>query len=70
MLPWAMGPLNLLESIAEVPDGKSLKRANRLSSDFFLSPQDAHTRSVLQVYPGSSTLELVGKSSLLLSYYW
>ena len=30
-----MGPLNLLESIAEVTDGKSLKQANCLSSDFF-----------------------------------
>ena len=32
-----MGPLSLLENIAEVPDAKSLKRANRLSSDFLSS---------------------------------
>ena len=32
-----MGLLNSLESIAEVTDGKPLKQANRLSSDFFVS---------------------------------
>ena len=34
VVPQAMGPLNLLEIITEVPDLQSLKRANRLSSDF------------------------------------
>ena len=37
VVPWETGPLALLESIAKVQTGKSLKRANRLSSDFFLS---------------------------------
>ena len=37
VVPWETGPLTLLESIAKVQTGKSLKRANRLSSDFFLS---------------------------------
>ena len=37
VVPWSTGPLTLLESIAKVQTGKSLKRANRLSSDFFLS---------------------------------
>ena len=46
VLPWVTGPLTLLESIAEVPARQVaktiakplslLKRANRLSSDFFL----------------------------------
>ena len=37
VVPWETGPLTLLESIAKVQTGKSLKRANRLSSDFLLS---------------------------------
>ena len=37
VVPWATGQLTLLESIAKVQTGKSLKRANHLSSDFFLS---------------------------------
>ena len=37
VVPWETGPLALLESIAKVQTGKSLKRANRLSSDCFLS---------------------------------
>ena len=36
VLPRAMGPLNLLENIAEVPDQQVAKTGNRLSSDFFL----------------------------------
>ena len=39
VVPWETGPLTLLESIAKVQTGKSLKRANRLPSDFFCSPQ-------------------------------
>ena len=37
VLPWATGLLTWLESIAKVPDWQSLKRANRLASDFLLS---------------------------------
>ena len=37
VVSWATEPLTLLESIAKVQTGKSLKRANRLSSDFFFS---------------------------------
>ena len=37
VVPWETGPLTLLESIAKVQTGKSLKWANRLSSDYFLS---------------------------------
>ena len=37
VVPWETGPLTLLESIAKVQTVKSLKRANRLSSDFFPS---------------------------------
>ena len=42
VVPWATEPLTLLESIAKVQTGKSLKQANHLSSDFLsflLSPR-------------------------------
>ena len=37
VLPWVTGTLTLPESIAKVPDRQVTKRANPLSSDFFLS---------------------------------
>ena len=37
VLPWAAGPLTLLESIAKIPDWQVAKMENRLSADFFLS---------------------------------
>ena len=40
---WATGPLTLLESIAKVQTGKSIKRANHLSSDFFSFPHHDST---------------------------
>jgi len=36
VLPWATGPLTLLESIAKVPDEQVAKTVNSLSADFFL----------------------------------
>ena len=47
VLPWATGPLTLLESIAKVyQTGKSPKLADHLSSDFFLSSSLSHTSTI------------------------
>ena len=47
VLPWATGPLILLESIAKVPDWLSAKRANRPSPDFLLRPDSTITAEAI-----------------------
>ena len=49
MVPWATEPLTLLESIAKVQTGKSLKRANRLSFDFFFSDNTITAEAILTI---------------------
>ena len=49
VVPWETGSLTLLESIAKVQTGKSLKRANRLSSDFFFSDNTITAEAILTI---------------------
>ena len=47
VVPFQTRPLTLLESITKVQTGKSLKRANRLSSDFSFLLSFAHHDSTI-----------------------
>ena len=49
VVPWATEPLTLLESIAKVQTGKSLKPANHLSSDFFFSDNTITAEAILTI---------------------
>ena len=53
-----MGPLNLLESIAEVPDRQVAKRANHLSSDFLSSVSVAVSQASTITSEAITTIQL------------